>query len=162
MALSLYQLIAIGLAVALILIPIVRWFWLRFDMPSKWVLADKKRRKEEEEEAAMWAKIDDRIAEEKSSQREFEMLRKQKQESAGRSLNEVESSDAWTKLGIHVPLNPVVKNETSDTIIEKKIQQNGQSPNAPDWELVDRMSKLSEPLEGIPHAPDLELLYEEE
>ena len=65
MALSLYQLIAIGLAVALILIPIVRWFWLRFDMPSKWVVADKKRRKEEEEEAEMWAKIDDRIAEEK-------------------------------------------------------------------------------------------------
>ena len=144
--------IAIGLAVALILIPIVRWFWLRFDMPSKWVLADKKRRKEEEEEAEMWAKIEDRIAEQKSSQREFEVLRKQKQE----------SSDAWTKLGIHVPLNPVVKNETSDIIIEKKIQQNGQSPNAPDWELVDRMSKLSEPLQGIPHAPDLELLYEEE
>ena len=89
MALSLYQLIAIGLAVALILIPIVRWFWLRFDMPSKWVVADKKRRKEEEEEAEMWAKIEDRIAEEKSSQREFEMLRKQKQESAGKSLNEV-------------------------------------------------------------------------
>lgn len=162
MALSLYQLIAIGLAVALILIPIVRWFWLRFDMPSKWVVADKKRRKEEEEEAEMWAKIEDRIAEEKSSQREFEMLRKQKQESAGKSLNEVESSDAWTKLGIHVPLNPVVKNETSDIIIEKKIQPNGQSPSAPDWELIDRMSKLSEPLEGIPHAPDLELLHEEE
>ena len=58
MALSLYQLIAIGLAVALILIPIVRWFWLRFDMPSKWVVADKKRRKEEEEEAEMWAKME--------------------------------------------------------------------------------------------------------
>ena len=90
------------------------------------------------------------------------MLRKQKQDSAGKSLNEVESSDAWTKLGIHVPLNPVVKNETSDIIIEKKIQQNEQSPNAPDWELIHRMSKLSEPLEGIPHAPDLELLHEEE
>jgi len=162
LALSLYQLIAIGLAVALILIPIVRWFWLRFDMPSKWVIADKKRRKEEEEEAEMWAKIENQIAKETTSQREFEMLRKQKQESAGKSLNEVESSDAWTKLGIHVPLNPVGKKEISEVIIEEKIQANEQSPSAPDWELIDRMSKLSEPLEGIPYAPDLELLHEEE
>tara|TARA_B100000242_G_scaffold132782_1_gene94320 strand:- start:1788 stop:2099 length:312 start_codon:yes stop_codon:yes gene_type:complete len=89
-------------------------------MPSKWVVADKKRRKEEEEEAEMWAKIEDRIAEEKSSQREFEMLRKQKQESAGKSLNEVASSDAWTKLGIHVPLNPVVKKRPQTSLSRRK------------------------------------------
>ena len=37
-----------------------------------------------------------------------------------------------------------------------------EKPEEPDWELVEKMSNLSEPLEGVPDAPDLEELSDEE
>ena len=39
--------------------------------------------------------------------------------------------------------------------IEKK-------PDAPDWELVNKMSKLDKPVDGVPEAPDLDTLVEDD
>ena len=35
-------------------------------------------------------------------------------------------------------------------------------PNAPDWELIERMSNLDKPIDGVPNAPDLESLLVED
>ena len=77
MALSLFQWIGIGLGIALILIPIVRWFWKKFDMPSKWAIEYFYRQQKEAEEAEMWSSIESQIEAEESAKREFEMKQEQ-------------------------------------------------------------------------------------
>lgn len=171
MALGLFQMIGIGLAIALILIPIVRWFWKRFDMPSKFALEVLRRKEIEAEEAEMWAGIEAQVEAEETARREFEMKQKEKQERAGKSLDETQSADIWNKLGIDVPVQPVEREiapliveqqeiEAIDLTMDNALKSN--NPDEPDWELVQKMSKLDKPIEGIPEAPDLDRLLEEE
>ena len=35
-------------------------------------------------------------------------------------------------------------------------------PDAPDWELVEKMSNLDKPMEGVPEAPDLDILSDDD
>tara|TARA_A100001388_G_C28743206_1_gene487985 strand:+ start:706 stop:1224 length:519 start_codon:yes stop_codon:yes gene_type:complete len=172
MALALFQIIGIGLAIALILIPIVRWFWKRFDMPSKFALEVLRRKEIEAEEAKMWAGIEAQVEAEEVARREFEMKQKEKQERAGKSLDEIQSAEVWNKLGIDVPIQPVER-EIAPQIVEKKETEAieltldnalkpSKSPDEPDWELVQKMSKLDKPVEGVPEALDLDSLLEEE
>jgi len=171
MALGLFQMIGIGLAIALILIPIVRWFWKRFDMPSKFALEVLRRKEIEAEEAEMWAGIEAQVVAEETARREFEMKQKEKQESAGKSLDETKSAEVWNKLGIDVPVQPVER-EIAPPIVEQQETEvmdltldnalKSSNPDEPDWELVQKMSKLDKPIEGIPEAPDLDRLSEEE
>tara|TARA_B000000609_G_scaffold141835_1_gene120923 strand:+ start:1291 stop:1809 length:519 start_codon:yes stop_codon:yes gene_type:complete len=172
MALGLFQIIGIGLAIALILIPIVRWFWKRFDMPSKFALEALRRKEIEAEEAEMWAGIEAQVEAEEVARREFEMKQKEKQERAGKSLDETQSAEVWNKLGIDVPIQPVER-EIAPQIVEKKETEAieltldnalkpSKSPDEPDWELVQKMSKLDKPVEGVPEALDLDSLLEEE
>ena len=167
MALGLFQMIGIGLAIALILIPIVRWFWKRFDMPSKFALEVLRRKEIEAEEAEMWAGIEAQVEAEETARREFEMKQKEKQERAGKSLDETQSADVWNKLGIDVPVQPVEREiappvveqleaEVMDLTLDNALKSS--NPDEPDWELVQKMSKLDKPIEGIPEAPDLEEL----
>ena len=171
MALGLFQMIGIGLAIALILIPIVRWFWKRFDMPSKFALEVLRRKEIEAEGAEMWAGIEAQVEAEETARREFEMKQKEKQESAGKSLDETQSADVWNKLGIDVPVQPVEREiappvveqleaEVMDLTLDNALKSS--NPDEPDWELVQKMSKLDKPIEGIPEAPDLDRLSEEE
>ena len=171
-ALGLFQLIGIGLAIALVLIPIVRWFWKRFDMPSKFALEVLRRKEIEAEEAEMWAGIEAQVEAEETARREFEMKQKEKQERAGKSMDEAQSAEVWNKLGIDVPIQPVER-EIAPPIVEEKETEvveltldnalkPSQTPEEPDWELVQKMSKLDKPVEGIPEAPDLDRLSEEE
>ena len=171
MALGLFQMIGIGLAIALILIRIVRWFWKRFDMPSKFALEVLRRKEIEAEEAEMWAGIEAQVEAEETARREFEMKQKEKQERAGKSLDETQSADVWNKLGIDVPVQPV-KREIAPPVVEQLEAEvmdltldnalKSSNPDEPDWELVQKMSKLDKPIEGIPEAPDLDRLSEEE
>lgn len=168
MALGLFQIIGIGLAIALILIPIVRWFWKRFDMPSKFALEVLRRKEIEAEEAEMWAGIEAQVEAEETARREFEMKQKEKQERAGKSLDETQSAEVWNKLGIDVPIQPVEREITPPIVEGKETEvieltldnalKPSQSPEEPDWELVQKMSKLDKPVEGIPEAPDLDEL----
>ena len=107
MALSLFQWIGLGLAIAIILIPIVRWFWLLFDKPSKRALEILQQQEDDAEEARVWAGIEAQVEIETTLQREIEMKQKEKQERSGKSLDEETSADLWTKLGIDVPIKPV-------------------------------------------------------
>ena len=164
--------IGIGLALALILIPIVRWFWKRFDMPSKFAMEVLRRKEIEAEEAEMWAGIEAQVEAEETARREFEMRQKEKQERAGKSLDETQSAEVWNKLGIDVPIQPVER-EIAPPIVEEKETEvieltldnalkQSNSPDEPDWELIQKMSNLDKPTEGVPDAPDLNSLSEEE
>ena len=168
MELSLFQWIGIGLVVAIILIPIVRWFWKRFDMPSKRAQELMKQSKEEAAEARMWQSIEAQVEAEKAAAREIEMKRKENQEKSGKSMSEGESENAWAALGIEVPIQPVerekppeVKAEPTENT-EMLTQNDDQEKNTqePDWELISKMSNLDKPEEGVPEALDLDTIVE--
>lgn len=163
MALSLFHWIGIGLVIALVLIPVVRWFWKRFDMPSKLAIESLKRRKQEAKEAELWEKIESQIEYEKRNQKDFFDRQKMKEDNSGKSMNAVEAANAWSKLGVDSPLEPVKKAErietkTSVESLSKDITHSQNSVEEPDWELIKRMSELSEPVDGVPKAPDLEIV----
>ena len=160
MALNLFQYIVIGLITAAILIPIAKWFWNRFDLPSKRAIAYFLRKKEEEEEQQMWSTIEAKVEAEKQVQREFEMKQKEKQEASGKSLAEDETESAWTSLGIDVPIQPVEREEAPSVSLEDEPSELEETVDEPDWELVERLEKLSEPVKGVPEAPDLDKLNE--
>lgn len=173
MELSLFQWIGIGLGTAIVLIPIARWFWKRFDMPSKRAIEILQRNAKEEEEIVMWAGIEAQVEAETSAKRESEMRQREKQEQGGQSLDEVESTDVWNKLGIDVPIQPVEREVAPPVIVEDSVEELQENPNEeipesneesnevpeePDWVLVEKMANLSEPIEGVPDAPDLKEL----
>tara|TARA_B100000767_G_scaffold255543_1_gene261789 strand:+ start:586 stop:1047 length:462 start_codon:yes stop_codon:yes gene_type:complete len=153
MALSLFQWIGLGLVIAIILIPSVRWFWKKFDSPSQGTLAIMKQREEDAEEAEIWAGIEAQVEAESTIKIENDLKQREKEQRSGQSLDEEKSTDAWAKLGIQAPIQPVERNVAPQVIIEKEIEE-------PDWELIEKMSKLSEPVEGVPDAPDLDKLSE--
>tara|TARA_Y100000022_G_C13127785_1_gene318914 strand:+ start:249 stop:749 length:501 start_codon:yes stop_codon:yes gene_type:complete len=165
MELTLFQWIGIGLVIALILIPIVRYFWKRFDLPSKRALELMKQSEEEAIESRMWQSVDAQVEAEKQIAREIEMKRKENQEKSGKSLSKGESDSAWAALGIEAPIQPVERNVVSQVSTQSdensesdKIQvENNQQE--PDWELIEKMSNLDKPVEGVPEAPDLDSLY---
>ena len=163
MALSLFHWIGIGLVIALVLIPVVRWFWKRFDMPSKLAIESLKRRKQEAKEAELWGKIESQIEYEKRNQKDFFDRQKMKEDNSGKLMNAAEAANAWNKLGVNSPLEPVKKSErieikTSVESLSKDITHSQNYVEEPDWELIKRMSELSEPVDGVPKAPDLEIV----
>ena len=163
MAFSLFQWIGLGFVVALVLIPTVRWFWKRFDMPSKFALEAFRIRKQEAEEAEMWAGIEAQIKLEEDKMQEIEIKRKERDLAASKSLTDDQSAMVWNKLGIDVPIQPVEREKTSQ--LEQQISpieltmENAldikSPPQEPDWELIEKMSNLDKPTEGVPEAPDL-------
>ena len=171
MALSLFQWIGIGLAIAIVLIPIARWFWKRFDLPSKFALETIRRQKQEDEEAEMWAGIEAQVQAAEDEKRKSEIKRMERETAAGWSLDEGESAAAWNKLGIDAPVQPVerviaaaIVEEQETEVIELTLENALKSgnPDEPDWELIEKMSNLDKPTEGVPEAPDLDELTETE
>lgn len=161
MELTLFQWIGIGLVIALILIPIVRYFWKRFDLPSKRAQELMKQSEEEAIESRMWQSVEAQVEAEKQMAREIEMKRKENQEKSGKSLSKGESKTAWKALGIEAPIQPVKRNVVSQ--VSTQSDENSESDSVqvennqqePDWELIEKMSNLDKPLEGVPEAPDL-------
>ena len=161
MELTLFQWIGIGLVIALILIPIVRYFLKRFDLPSKRAQELLKQREEEAIESRMWQSVEAQVEAEKQIAREIEMKRKENQEKSGKSLSKGESDSAWAALGIEAPIQPVERNVVSqvstksDENSERDSVQVENNQQEPDWELIEKMSNLDKPVEGVPEAPDL-------
>ena len=161
MELTLFQWIGIGLVIALILIPIVRYFWKRFDLPSKRAQELMKQSEEEAIESRMWQSVEAQVEAEKQIAREIEMKRKENEEKSGKSLSKGESDSAWAALGIEAPIQPVERNVVSQ--VSTQSDENSESDSVqvennqqePDWELIEKMSNLDKPLEGVPEAPDL-------
>lgn len=163
MALGLFQWIGIGLFVALVLIPSVRWFWKRFDMPSKFAIESMRQQKKDAAEARMWASIEAKVQAEEDARQALEIRQREKQESAGKSLDVEQSADLWNKLGIDTPIQPVERVEAPPVVSTIELTSDDalkldKKPDAPDWELVEKMSNLDKPVEGVPEAPDLDIL----
>ena len=113
----------------------------------------------------MWQSVEAQVEAEKQMAREIEMKRKENQEKSGKSLSKGESDSAWAALGIEAPIQPVERNvvpqvytQSDENSASDSVQfENNQQE--PDWELIEKMSNLDKPVEGVPEAPDLDSLY---
>ena len=69
-------------------------------MPSKFAMEVLRRKEIEAEEAEMWAGIEAQVEAEETARREFEMRQKEKQERAGKSLDETQSAEVWSNFSL--------------------------------------------------------------
>ena len=140
-------------------------------MPSKFAIEIFRQRKKDEAESKMWASIEAKVQAEEDERQALEIRQREKEERAGKSLDSAQSAEVWNKLGIDTPIQPVEREVASPVAIPKEEGINltmdnalklGKTPEAPDWELVEKMSNLDKPLEGVPDAPDLDILSDED
>ena len=111
-----------GLVIATILIPIVWWFWKRFDRPSEELIEYQEAKAKQKEEAQMWAQIeqDMRNQEQVAKQAAANALAKIEARKRAESIKSVDVANAWSSLGmseVEVSKTEVQtkKQESSDT-----------------------------------------------
>lgn len=74
---DLVRFLVIGLVVAAVLVPIVRWFWKRFDRPTQAQLEHEEAKQKKREEERMWRQIEAQMrAEEAAAEEAAAMARK--------------------------------------------------------------------------------------
>ena len=74
---DLVRFLVIGLVVAAVLVPIVRWFWTRFDRPTQAQLEYEEAKQKKREEERMWRQIEAQMrAEEAAAEEAAAMARK--------------------------------------------------------------------------------------
>ena len=74
---DLVRFLVIGLVVAAVLVPIVRWFWKRFDRPTEAQLEFEEAKQKKREEERMWRQIEAKMrAEEAAAEEAAAMARK--------------------------------------------------------------------------------------
>jgi len=91
-----------GLVIAIILIPIVWWFWKRFDRPSDELIEYQEAKAKQKEEAQMWAQIeqDMRNQEQAAKQAAANALAKIEARKRAESIKSVDVANAWSSLGM--------------------------------------------------------------
>lgn len=91
-----------GLVIAIILIPIVWWFWKRFDRPSEELIEYQEAKAKQKEEAQMWAQIeqDMKNQEQVAKQAAANALAKIEARKRAESIKSVDVANAWSSLGM--------------------------------------------------------------
>lgn len=107
---DLVRLLVTGLVLAAILVPIVRWFWSRFDRPTEAQLAYEEERARQKQEARMWAQIeakmraDEAAAEEAAAEARYRL----ELEARAKGADRTQISGAISALGSE-ELQPVLR-----------------------------------------------------
>jgi hypothetical protein len=107
---DLVRLLVTGLVVAAILVPIVRWFWSRFDRPTEAQIAYEEERARQKQEARMWAQIeakmraDEAAAEEAAAEARYRL----ELEARAKGADRTQISGAISALGSE-QLQPVLR-----------------------------------------------------
>ena len=111
-----------GLVIEIILIPIVWWFWKRFDRPSEELIEYQEAKAKQKEEVKMWAQIEDmRNQEQVAKQAAANALAKIEARKRAESIKSVDVANAWSSLGmseVEVSKTEVQteKQESTDTL----------------------------------------------
>ena len=156
----LFRWLLIGFIVSLLFILIARWFWKRYDRPSDAAIEWQKEQEENRIEREVWHSVEmemRREAVEAERKADFQM----KRQAAARSGTAPDAgvvAQAFESLG-GVPKQAVVNEFEVDN---KVVESSGDEPTEPDWELVERLKRISDsnqteelPHPGLPFAPSL-------
>lgn len=91
-----------GLVIAIILIPIVWWFWKKFDRPSDEQIEFEEAKAKQKEEAQMWAQIEKEMRDQEKIAKEAasKALAKIDARKRAEAVNSVDVANAWSSLGM--------------------------------------------------------------
>ena len=121
----LVQWLLIGLAIAIVSLPLVRWFWKRWDKPTPEMIAHNEEQIEKAAEARVWAAMEAKIDAEVAKKNEWAEVQMAKAVALAKAkpLDEVSASKAWDALGVDEPIIISTKSEidVSDLLEEKEI-----------------------------------------
>ena len=112
-----------GLVIAIILIPIVWWFWKKFDRPSDEQIEFEEAKAKQKEEAQMWAKIEKEMRDQEKVAKEAasKALAKIDARKRAEAVNSVDVANAWSSLGMS-------EIEVSKTEVKSVKQESEQNP----------------------------------
>ena len=112
-----------GLVIAIILIPIVWWFWKKFDRPSDEQIEFEEAKAKQKEEAQMWAQIEKEMRDQEKIAKEAasKALAKIDARKRAEAVNSVDVANAWSSLGMS-------EIEVSKTEVKSVQQESEQSP----------------------------------
>lgn len=104
--LPLVQWLLIGLAIAIVSLPLVRWFWKRWDKPTPEMIAHDEEQREQVAEARVWAAMEAKIDAEAVKKHEWAEIQMAKAVALikAKPLDEVSASKAWDALGVDEPI----------------------------------------------------------
>lgn len=104
--LPLVQWLLIGLAIAIVSLPLVRWFWKRWDRPTPEMIAHDEEQREQVAEARVWAAMEAKIDAEAVKKHEWAEIQMAKAVALikAKPLDEVSASKAWDALGVDEPI----------------------------------------------------------
>ena len=102
----LIQWLLIGLAIAIVSLPLVRWFWKRWDKPTPEMIAHDEEQREQVAEARVWAAMEAKVDAEVAKKHEWAEIQMAKAVALikAKPLNEVSASKAWDALGVDEPI----------------------------------------------------------
>ena len=121
----LVQWLLIGLTIAIASLPLVRWFWKRWDKPTPEMIAHNEEQIEKAAEARVWAAMEAKIDAEVAKKNQWAEIQMAKAVALvkAKPLDEVSASKAWDALGVDEPIIISTKSEidVSDLLEEKEI-----------------------------------------
>ena len=125
-----------GLVLAIIGVPLVRWFWFRYDKPTPEMLEAQRQQKEMHAETKVWMKMEAKIAQEQAKRDEIQEMRRRKAMEAARAkpLDDDSAAMAWQALGmsstISIEASPITESVVESTPEDLESGQNHDLPNA--------------------------------
>ena len=120
---DLVEALVTGLLIAIILIPIVWWFWKKFDRPSDEQIEFEEAKAKQKEEAQMWAQIEKEMRDQEKVAKEAasKALAKIDARKLAEAVNSVDVANAWSSLGMS-------EIEVSKTELISEQKESEQSP----------------------------------
>ena len=91
---DLVRFLVIGLVVAAVLVPVVRWFWKRFDRPTEAQLEFEEAKQKKQEEERMWRQIEAQMRAEEAAAEEAAALARKRSELASQAAPRTANVDA--------------------------------------------------------------------
>ncbi len=154
----------IGLIVTVILVPIVKWFWKRFDRPSKAMIEHEEEQQRQREEQRTWNRIEREVEAERlaaETKALDDRMRVELRERARPPTEDVKS-EAFAALGTSEPLRPVIRDDViehdqirQDIVIEAPEGEGPPGPPVPElMRLMD--SDISDESEEVVSEPEPE------
>ena len=144
-----------GLVLAIIGVPLVRWFWFRYDKPTPEMLEAQRQQKEMHAETKVWMKMEAKLAQEQAKRDEIQEMRRRKAMEAARAkpLDDDSAAMAWQALGmsstISIEASSITESVVESTPEDLESGQNHDLPNtridtAENSSLIDFQKKSEE------------------
>ena len=153
----LIQWLLIGLVIAIVSLPLVRWFWKRWDKPTPEMIAHDEEQREQVAEARVWAAMEAKIDAEAAKKHEWAEIQMAKAVALikAKPLNEVSASKAWDALGVDEPIiiSTAPEVDVSDLLDQEETTIESEKPPVESEEKVEVPSMLDLPV--IPSEPQV-------